>query len=284
VPDDDKLRCPRCGRLWWGDREAAFAERCPACGGSYLRPHLVAQILGEELGFAPGELRAREQGEASEGLAGCPSCEGPLSHASLDDTGADLCLRCGSAWFDAGELERLSHGRHREQAAPGGLARQYLPKAARPGGHQRYVRVPPASTLRTLAGGALVGISMLGVFVPMIPLAGFALGGLLAYQRGVVLDLERRKVASITSLGFHMRGTWHDWGDFSRVAVRSEGVRSSSASGPQFRFSVSLVGDGVPDLLVVRTKQRVLAHRYGFQISQLAGLPVEHPQELEASA
>ena len=279
-PTKTKLRCPRCGRVWWSDPEAAFAERCPSCGGNHLAPHLVAQILGEELGFSPADLRAGGQGVLVDDAAGCPSCDGPLSRVPLAEVTAEICQRCGGAWFDAGELEALSHGRHRERGVPDSLARKYLPKALAPGVDRRYVRVPPASAVRSVSGAGVIFVGMLGFMFPLLPLVGMAVGSALAYQRGVILDLKERKVASITSLVFRMRGTWRDWRDFSSITVQSEYLQRTPTGRARFRFRVRLIGVDVPTLEVVRTTDRVLAHRFAFQISQLAGLRVEHPREL----
>lgn len=282
MEEGDKRRCPGCGRLWWGDPQAAFADRCPSCGGHHLRPHLVQQILGDELGFAPADLRARAQeaGGHAAHRGGCAACEAQLVAVPIEDVVVDICLRCGSAWFDPGELEQLSQGRHREKQAPGGIARQYLPDAVAPDGAHRFVRVPPSSLTRSLGGAALIGAGLIGFWFPIIPMVALGVGGVVAYQRGAVFDLLERRAASVTSFVIPMRGTWHDWDAFQRVNVEAR-VAGRGSNGPEWRFTTRLVGE-LATLEIVRTKHRVLAHRYAFQVSQIVGVPVEHPRQLES--
>jgi Zn-finger nucleic acid-binding protein len=273
----DGLRCPRCGRLWWPGDDGGFAARCPSCGGTFLQSHEVEQILGAELGYSIGDLRAAARAPAVD-RGGCPSCGGELYEGKLEEASVELCTRCGSAWLDPGELEQLSHGRHLEARPPSEQAREHLPVAVAPNAGKRYVRVPPISIPRQVIGGISATTGLLGL--AFAPLAVFAVPGLLiAHQKAVILDTERRAVASVTSMGFNFRSAWRPWSQFDEVVVYGKTLRRTP-QGSIVRWSPHLVDseEQHPPLPIGHTRDRVLAHRWAFQVSQLTGLRVRTPE------
>jgi Zn-finger nucleic acid-binding protein len=276
----DGLRCPRCGRLWWpddGGREGgAFASRCPSCGGTFLASHEVELVLGEELGYSIGDLRAAARAPA-EDRGACPACGGKLHTARFEDTLVDLCTRCGSAWLDAGELEHLTRGRHLERAPPQLAAREYLPDSVAPGQQRRFVRIPEVSAARKMAGGVAAMTGLIGVV--FMPISLIALPGILAaYQRGARFDTQLRRVAPESTVGVSTRGTWRRWDEFDEIVVygKSDGRRVGKRL---VKWSPSLEDSThqQPRLEIARTTSRVLAHRWAFQASQLTGLQVRTP-------
>jgi Zn-finger nucleic acid-binding protein len=238
----------------------------------------VDQVICTEQGWSIGQLRDVAV-EEIEGQGGCASCGGPLRRGDVEGVQVDLCTRCGGAWLDPGELEALSHGRHLERDKPDALARRYLPTAVQPHKHKRFVTIPSYSVGRGVAGSALLLVGLVTFWLPFISVVAFVGGGALAYGSGAVFDTVERKVAPLTRFVFSFRGVWRDWGDFVAVRVAYERVGSNPASA-KARWVVRLMAsEGKDPFLVFQTTRRLVAHRFGFQVSQVMGLRVDVPDD-----
>jgi Zn-finger nucleic acid-binding protein len=70
-------------------------------------------LLEDELGLAPSTLKELAAHFAGKRLA-CSACGSRMSPVTLRGVSIDLCLGCGTTFFDDGELSRLSSGVHPE--------------------------------------------------------------------------------------------------------------------------------------------------------------------------
>jgi Zn-finger nucleic acid-binding protein len=90
---------------------------CSQCNGRVLGPDQTRTVLIEEAGLSADQIRELAELFGGEHLR-CPLCSGDMSPVTLKGTPIDVCLGCGATFLDAGELERLSGGRHHEQQMP----------------------------------------------------------------------------------------------------------------------------------------------------------------------
>jgi len=264
--------------MWWPDALSALASRCPSCGGTVLRAHEVDDILGAQLGYSIAELRAGAR-ETTSGRGACPSCGGDMRPLQIEGTALDLCLRCGSAWLDAGELEHLTHGRIAEARPPDEQARAYMPAGVAPTGQRRYVRVPEVSLRRRALAAGLFAGGAFGLLVPALGIPLLFAGVGVAQVRGVLFDTVQRRLKSVLTL-FPARGRFRPWTDFSQVVVRRRIVGARAAPATD-RWSAWLddVTHDAPGVTIAEGRSRVLAHRWAFQVSQLTGLRVYAPDD-----
>jgi Zn-finger nucleic acid-binding protein len=100
---------------------------CPRCQGRFLPGEVTDRVVVDELGIGRDVLRALTNFSAGRSLR-CSGCGAGMRALQLRGVPVDLCLACGGLWLDAGELRRLSAGRHAEIAAQ-------VPQAA-PGDHR----------------------------------------------------------------------------------------------------------------------------------------------------
>ena len=113
--------CPRCP-LPTSIVEAGGVvgeDVCRSCHGRFLAPELTERIVVEELGVERATLH--EIAAMFSGLRlACPGCRAAMRPLRLRGVVVDLCFSCGGLWLDAGELARLTGGRHVEvvDAAP----------------------------------------------------------------------------------------------------------------------------------------------------------------------
>jgi Zn-finger nucleic acid-binding protein len=115
--------CPRCRdhpQLLAGFG-ALQEDVCPRCGGRYLPPDGVERVVVEENGISRDVLREMVALFLSKERIPCPACSTRMSPVHLRGTRVDLCTGCGGAWLDAGELRKLSEGRH-DEVVPSALA------------------------------------------------------------------------------------------------------------------------------------------------------------------
>jgi hypothetical protein len=102
------------------------AEVCPTCAGAML-DWKTAQPLFTGLGLALPDLAALVKKAARRARPGapapCTACgQATLQPLVVQAVELDLCEHCGSAWFDRGELARLTRGRLGADLAPAPLA------------------------------------------------------------------------------------------------------------------------------------------------------------------
>lgn len=288
-----KLKCPRCGRVAFVDPHAGgVGTRCPSCGGVHLAASDVEHILCHELGLRTSELRAEAITPSHGGeLALCSSCDGPLSVVELESVTVDLCLRCGAGWLDAGELERLTHGRHLERAPPSALARAFLPKAITPGRSSKraVIAAPikkdglfaslvagtiPAGCLGILTESPAIGVQV-GLPITLGCLAVWALSTF-AWRGRLVVDRARGTVRA-RHLGAPPAAD-----TLPIDAVRGLVVEPShprDARGRVLAWHVSARVDGPEPVRWFTSRDRLLAHRLAFQLSQVLEVPVETPDD-----
>lgn len=78
---------------------------------------LTKRVLLDEGGLDPTVIQelARESGGKR---LPCPTCAQAMAPVTLKGTAVDICFPCGVTFLDEGELERLSGGRHQEEAPP----------------------------------------------------------------------------------------------------------------------------------------------------------------------
>ncbi len=107
-------RCPRCAETALVDQHGVLHEAvCPSCQGRFLDEAAARQVIEYELGIENEQLQ--ELSALFGGLTlTCPGCGQSTRPVTLRGVPVDVCFRCGGLWCDAGELERLSSGRHRE--------------------------------------------------------------------------------------------------------------------------------------------------------------------------
>lgn len=106
--DNRAKDCPRCWVPMVKERLPVFGpdievDRCPECGGVWFDPGELSRAVGRRLG---GYL-TKSVGVKSESQLVCPRCGGLMDLERVADVEVDVCIECGGAWLDAGELERL---------------------------------------------------------------------------------------------------------------------------------------------------------------------------------
>lgn len=274
-----KLKCPRCGRVSWIDTDAGgIGARCPSCGGVHLSLLDVEQVVCHELQLSTADLRERAGASTDEHLGPCPACEGALSPVKLDDVDLELCLRCGAGWLDPGELERLTHGRHLERKPPDEVARQHLP-AVVPGARRGRVSVPSRALVREVMGlvGISTGIAMLFFPIASVPL--FVTGVLLLQRPRVVVDFDKRRLHAKGQGGFRLSKAVPLDG-IRGVVVLTQGVVSATHSNVSWLIALRR-GDEEKPIGLLSYRDRVIAHRVAFQLSQVLEVPVEAPEEAD---
>jgi len=109
--------CPRCQSPLAEGAGALAEDVCASCGGRALSNAHTRKLFEEELGLSPATLKELAQHFAGERLT-CPSCSSAMSRIRVRGASVDVCLGCGTAFFDDGELARLSGGAHREVVPP----------------------------------------------------------------------------------------------------------------------------------------------------------------------
>lgn len=115
-------RCPRCGpdHVLLDGYGALHDAVCGGCQGRFLDAEALERVVVEEHGIPKAmlvELAAFFGGRALR----CPGCSAAMKPITIRGTQLDLCTGCGGCWCDAGELHRLSQGRHEEVQAPHAL-------------------------------------------------------------------------------------------------------------------------------------------------------------------
>jgi Zn-finger nucleic acid-binding protein len=105
--------CPRCQNEFESGAGALGEDVCASCGGRALTPAHTRRLLEEELGLSPSTLKELATHFAGPRLT-CSACGSLMSPVTLRGVPIDLCLGCGTTFFDEGELARLSQGVHRE--------------------------------------------------------------------------------------------------------------------------------------------------------------------------
>lgn len=272
-----KLKCPRCGRVSWVDRDAGgVGARCPSCGGVHLSAVDVDQLICHELGLTTSELRAKASGPSDKDLGACPSCTGALSAVEVDDVKVELCLRCGAGWLDPGELERLTHGRHLERAPPDAIARVHLPRAVSRGRRRGRISIPSHNLLHDLFGWtALAGGFAGSFFFVGLPIMGAGLYVLL--RRRVVVDFDRDtlRVKNGALAGGKVRLS-----DVGAIAVEAAGHIVNGY--PTVKWAVVIKGERIESQTLLAYTNRKIAHRVAFQLSQLLEVPVLAPRASES--
>lgn len=275
-----KLKCPRCGRVSWVDRDAGgVGARCPSCGGVHLSANDVEQVICHELGLGIGELRAKASRDSDDDLGGCPSCKGDLSAVDVDDVKVELCLRCGAGWLDPGELERLTHGRHLERKPPDDVARKHLPKVVSRRVRRGKVSVPSHGLLHTLGAFTAIGGGFLGaIYLIGLPVM---LGGVyLLLRRRVVVDFDAGTV-QVKNVGGPFSGRPLQIEDVRAISVRPVGHLSNGR--PVVRWTIVPLGEGIEEGMLLAYEDRKIAHRVAFKLSQLLEVPVEAPRSVDAA-
>lgn len=108
--------CPRCGGPLVDGAGALGEAACGACGARFLDASAFARVREAFLRFTDDVLRdlAREGAPS----VPCPACRTTLRAQRVRGVVVDLCVGCGGALLDAGELLALSRGQIAEAAAP----------------------------------------------------------------------------------------------------------------------------------------------------------------------
>lgn len=228
----------------------------------HLPHHAVEQVLLHERGISIGELRAAaERGGASN--RACAGCGGELAGADIDGVEVDLCRRCGGVWFDGGELEEISHGRHAEREQPVELAREVLP-----GRQSKRAYVPEHRTASQLFSGAVT--ALVGVlFVPFVGIGLPILAHGLLGRTAFVVDFAAGRV------GLRNGRSERNWIPLAAAqAILISPVAFQKQSGEPDGYHVEFHGRGTRPPLRLFVRDRVLAHRYAFQLSQLTGVRI----------
>src|SRR5690606_11803944 len=92
-------------------------DACSECGGRVFSAALTRRVLLDEGGLDPRIIQELARESAGKKLP-CPTCGQPMAPVTLKGTPVDICFPCGVTFLDAGELARLSGGRHEEAAPP----------------------------------------------------------------------------------------------------------------------------------------------------------------------
>jgi Zn-finger nucleic acid-binding protein len=246
--------CPRCRAQHHRDVELAqgfgalLEDVCPSCRGRLLPPAAVERVVVEELGLSAELLREMTALFASKARLPCPSCASKLSPLELRKVRIDLCMGCGSAWLDAGELARLGEGRHPElspspAATPAPVVVGTLvPDAGAPIEPSRFVVFfdEPASVSRAALAAAFTTM-------PIFAAPDAAL--IVARQRctvieGVTHEHALQVIAALAKEGIHAHVADDSWLSLppalptSALAVEGRGIILGSAAEAVGRVEV----------------------------------------------
>ena len=85
-------------------------DLCPEGGGVWFDPGELSRAVGRKV----GDYLTKDIGTKSESQLVCPRCGGLMDLEYADEVEVDACIKCGGAWLDKGELEKL-----KEKAARG---------------------------------------------------------------------------------------------------------------------------------------------------------------------
>ncbi len=179
-------------------RPGGFGDHvCSGCGGAHLPSPGVERLLRAELALDPEILRELPAVVAKKALS-CADCGKEMASLSLRGAAVDFCSACGGLWLDAGELHRLTGGRHGEPRRRRSPERAVAADPQAPGlsepadlyrlGSERSPEAEPA-TVRSLSAEArravLIGTG-LAVLVYILPFARFVFGylGILVHEMG----------------------------------------------------------------------------------------------------
>jgi Zn-finger nucleic acid-binding protein len=121
--------CPRDGAQLAPTRDVVgpgtAAQVCPTCKGVML-DWITTQMLFKQLGLSVADLQTLVKASAASARTAAPKpcvdCgKGQVRPFSFRGLELDLCEGCGTCWFDAGELSRVTNGRFGAKltAAPG---------------------------------------------------------------------------------------------------------------------------------------------------------------------
>ena len=115
--------CPRCWVKMEKERLEVFGpdievDRCPKCQGVWFDPGELSRAVGKKT----GDYLTKHVGTKSESQLVCPRCGGLMDLEYADEVEVDSCIKCGGAWLDAGELEKL------KRKAKGGFKRDEMLK------------------------------------------------------------------------------------------------------------------------------------------------------------
>lgn len=124
------MRCPRDGTDLTSTADAVGpgtrAQVCPRCAGvmvDWETARTLFRRLRLELTDLQSLVRKAERRARPGPPAACTACQqGPLRPFTVQGVELDLCEACGAAWFDRGELARLTHGELGASLAPAPLA------------------------------------------------------------------------------------------------------------------------------------------------------------------
>ncbi|MDG6220948.1 MAG: zf-TFIIB domain-containing protein [Candidatus Thermoplasmatota archaeon] len=100
--------CPRCWVVMSKEKLPVFGpdievDACPKCQGVWFDPGELSRAVGKRV----GNYLTKHIGTKSDSKLVCPRCGGLMDFEYADDVEVDACTKCGGAWLDAGELEKL---------------------------------------------------------------------------------------------------------------------------------------------------------------------------------
>jgi len=100
--------CPRCWVAMDKEKMKVFGpemevDTCPKCGGIWFDPGELSRAIGRPL----GKYLTEHIGTKSESQLVCPRCGGLMDLEYAEDVEVDSCIKCGGAWLDKDEVEKL---------------------------------------------------------------------------------------------------------------------------------------------------------------------------------
>lgn len=116
-------RCPKCRkplqRFQYAGNTGIFLDRCPSEHGIWFDSGELerVQMTIEESERRHGKKPARKTVKKDTSIKRCPRDGEPLWAIRYESETIDVCLKCGGAWCDAGELERVVGVRELQFAA-----------------------------------------------------------------------------------------------------------------------------------------------------------------------
>ncbi len=109
VLSEKTLDCPKC----WVAMEKEEVEVlgpnividiCPNCSGIWLDQGELNKMLRDR---KLSDYLTKHIGTQSKSKMVCPRCGWLMDIETAEDVDVDVCLKCGGAWLDYGELEKL---------------------------------------------------------------------------------------------------------------------------------------------------------------------------------
>ncbi len=109
VLSEKTLDCPKC----WVAMEKEEVEVlgpnividiCPKCSGIWLDQGELNKMLRDR---KLSDYLTKHIGTQSKSKLVCPRCGWLMDIETAEDVDVDVCLKCGGAWLDHGELEKL---------------------------------------------------------------------------------------------------------------------------------------------------------------------------------